>query len=180
MRIHTALTETDIQAAARRAGADFVRLNVHGSRRAPRAFDVILTGSALHNCHWSRSGDYRAATWDEWGIFLDLIFRRDPKAWIKAYTCQSHFKWATGGRYEWLLPDQQHPRHKWEYAGIGEQECACGAVKRWLVGRDSVWTPEESEDAPEVDTYGERYETYHGPYESQGHYESELALACSH
>lgn len=42
-------------------------------------YDISLSGSS---CHRSQAGSYMAATWDEWGIFIDRLFTLDPQAVI--------------------------------------------------------------------------------------------------
>lgn len=136
MRLHTNLTEGDIRAAGRLAGVGFERLTVHGSRKRDRAFDVILTGGSIHANHWTRSGEYRAATWDQWGVFLGALYRQDA-AMVSAYQSADHFLWSTNGRYSgaFFVPCLLHKwQHEYDrYAAHGHQTCAkCGAVRRWL------------------------------------------------
>lgn len=125
MRIHTdILTTRDIELAAVRAG-DFVRVTVteHGSRKRARAFNVTLTGTSSRRPNNGTSGEYDpdayAATWDEWGMFLGELFRRDPGAVVpNVYESGEHFRWVTGARFDTLTPDQQHGAagHKWSGA----------------------------------------------------------------
>lgn len=181
MRINTSLNYVDMHAAARRAGVVLVRFTEHGSRKSPRAFDVLLSGSGITGGQWGNSGTYgagpyKAATWDEWGIFLDVIFRRDPQASCRAYSGQEEFQWATGNRYDTLTPERQHIRHKWSHDGIfgldySTQRCACGAIRRWVVRGE--WSPDVAVEA--LDLYRESDENYSGPYASDGRYEIELA-----
>lgn len=179
MRIHTSLTLLDIEAAARRAGVQLERCTQHRSRKAARAFDVILSGSA--STRWRNSGthgasDYKAATWDEWGIFLDVLFRRDPNTWCYAYSCQDHFQWSTGNRYDTLTAEAQHIRHKWQHDSgpwsrdYAVRNCDCGAVCRWMTR--GQWTSAARDET--ADLYRESDEEYHGPYESHGRYAREL------
>lgn len=138
MRIHTSLTEQDMRDAARLAGVQFERLAQHGSRSRDHAFDFILTGSSGRRGNFG--GDYEAATWDEWGIVLGELFRRDPNAHCgkNSYESGEHFRWVTGGRFDTLTPADQHRNHKWEYSGVvvtgsyHVAECSCGAIQRWL------------------------------------------------
>lgn len=126
MRIHTdKLTETDVYQAARRAG-EAVRVTVteHGSKSRARAFNVTLTGTSSRRPNNGTGGRYRdgvgtddyAATWDEWGMFLGELFRRDPAAVVpNVYESGEHFRWVTGARFDNLTPLYQHGRagHKW-------------------------------------------------------------------
>lgn len=115
MRIHTdTLTAQDIRDAARRAGVDLYRMTVHGSRKRARAYDVILEGTGRTGTRYGQNTDMVAATWDEWGIFLAELFRRDDRLTIpRVYEDGEHFRWVTYGRYDGLTPDRQHVRHRW-------------------------------------------------------------------
>lgn len=123
MRIHTnTLTRDDLMAAARVAGVSFYRLEEKGSRSAARAFDFILEGSGRRGGQFG--GNYSSATWDEWGIALAELFRRDPQARVPGvYEDGEHFRWVTGARFDELAPAQQHRQHRWNYTG----ECVTGA-----------------------------------------------------
>lgn len=125
MRIHSdKLTFNDILAGADRAGRRVrVQFTEHGSRSRARAFRISLTGTSSrrpNNAAGGRfkngTGDAHAATWDEWGMFLAELFRRDPAAVVPdIYESGEHFRWVTGGRFDKLTPDQQHGAagHKW-------------------------------------------------------------------
>lgn len=132
MRIHTdILTESDLYQAAARAG-DGVRVEMteHGSRKRARAFDFQLSGTSTRRrntgnygaageaSYWGPDRSH-AATWDEWGMFLGELFRRDPGAVVpNVYESGEHFRWVTGARFDTLTPDQQHGAagHKWSGA----------------------------------------------------------------
>jgi hypothetical protein len=149
MRIHTdTLSYADVYAAAERAGNGVnVTATRRGSRKRDHAFNVYLTGTSSRRPN-SQSGDYahdgHAATWDEWGMFLAELFRRDPAATVPGvYETAEHFRWATGARFDTLTPDQQHGAagHRWEYeqvAGrsysvatcVGRKGYTCTAIKR--------------------------------------------------
>jgi hypothetical protein len=141
MIFHTQLDGADMWQAARKAGVDFHRLARRGSKSRARAFDLILEGSSNRRGSWGKPGgpaDYQAATWDEWGIFLGELFDRDPAARCTYYNSRDHYRWVTGGRFDALTPAAQHANHRWGPAGdvctgtYSAQECACGAVRRWL------------------------------------------------
>ena len=134
MRIHTALTERQIRHAAELAGVQFERLDHKGSKSRDHAFDVILSGSSPRRRNSGRSvdrtNDY-AATWDEWGIFLAELFRRDPAIKCTYYRDAADFHWQTGSRFRSLTRDKQHRVHNWTYSmTLDERGCACGAVMR--------------------------------------------------
>jgi hypothetical protein len=132
MRIHTdSLTEKDIYEATARAGSAVrVVVTEHGSRSRARAFNVTLSGTssrrrntgnygaAGEDSYWGPDRSH-AATWDEWGMFLAEIFRRDPNAVVpNAYESGEHFHWSTGDRFLYLTPPHQHggSGHRWSGA----------------------------------------------------------------
>ena len=124
MRIHSdTLTHQDMIEAARTAGRYTVRVSFteHGSRSRSRAFNVTLSGTGSRHRQWVRDGDTlppNAATWDEWGMFLAELFRRDPNAIAGSYESGEHFRWVTGARFDTLTPADQHGAagHKWSGA----------------------------------------------------------------
>lgn len=143
MRIHSSvLSSEDIYAAAKLAGVGLHRMAPHGSRSRSRSFDVILEGdgkSSGNSGRWGASGDYRAATWDQWGVFLGEVFRRDPAAMVpRVYLSADHFNWATADRFRKAeTPADTHVRHRWNYDGTSPmgyytvQHCQkCSAVTR--------------------------------------------------
>jgi hypothetical protein len=130
MKIHTSLTRDDVLTAGQLAGVRFERLKESGSRTHPRKFDLILSGSGTHGGQFG--GDYQTATWDEWGIFLNLIFNADPEARAgEYYADRGDFRWKTSRRFDTLTPAEQHRRHRWVRGEDYSQGCACGAVRRW-------------------------------------------------
>lgn len=138
MRFHTdRITTADLYRAAERAGVGFTRLEEHGSRKRDHAFDFILTGSSPRRQNTRGMTDDHAATWDEWGIFLNDLFAVDPNAWTESYHSAEHFIWATGNRYLGFGRLDQHINHKWEFSGRSAtgaymvHECACGAIRRF-------------------------------------------------
>lgn len=140
MRIHTTkLTEADIVVAAIGAGARIERLDEHGSRKRARAFDVILSGKGRRGSQYN-GGTVKSATWDQWGMFLGALYRKDPLMIAgEAYVNAEHFAWSTNDRFNG--EEFEHCHHqKWEWQGTAAggrcnaQECTkCGTVKRWLI-----------------------------------------------
>lgn len=135
MILHTMLTDGQIYFAADRAGVSLARMIRRGSRKADHAFDVILSGSGARRSQYATQ-DVPAATWDEWGIFLAEVYRRDDKADATYYSNAVDFHWQTGDRFRTLTPAQQHGLHRWVYEGraatgsYSVYECRCGALKR--------------------------------------------------
>lgn len=144
MRIHSdILNRGDVSDAAQAAGiVTFVRLSTVGSRSRARAFDVILSGTSSHRTQWHGGAGERAATWDEWGMFLGRLFELDPDAHCgkNSYQSAAHYHWMTGDRFRSLTPPYQHKRHRWEPTpvvgssrerGFYEWQCSqCEAISR--------------------------------------------------
>lgn len=140
MRIHTDLLEADIREAGRLAKVGFQRLNPKGSRVKARAFDVILSGRGRMGTRYGDNQGMQSATWDEWGVFLGILFAHDSTASAPPYYVNAeHFEWSTDGRFS----DGQEVtlcRHmKWDWNGESVtkryyvQQCAkCGTLKRTL------------------------------------------------
>lgn len=123
MRIHTDhLTFADMGTAAIHAGVILHRCAEHRSQSRKRAFDFYLEGSGRTGGQWGNTGTHgaapiKAATWDEYGIFIARLYTKDPDAHFgkHGYESEEHFHWVTGNRYRTLTPDQQHKRHRWGY-----------------------------------------------------------------
>lgn len=141
MKIHTdSLTVIDLVDASNRAGDRVVaEFTEHGSRKRARSFNVTLSGTSgrrQNPGHGGGSRENHAATWDEWGMFLAELFRRDPEATIPGvYDTSGDFDYKTACRFDTLTPAYQHggSGHRWEFVGIPrEQECkTCEAVRRF-------------------------------------------------
>ena len=138
MRIHTNLCQGMIDIAAKAAGVEFERCTLHGSRSRDHAFDVILSGNSGRRANFG--GDWEAASWDQWGIFLGFIFDNDPTAHCWAYTDADDFHWQTGERFHSLARQDAKRFHKWELGhymgGYSVSECKhddCDAIRRWKV-----------------------------------------------
>lgn len=133
------LTSLDFYEAARRACVDFARLDEKGSRTRTRKFDFLLTGwSSNRRPNWGTGDrdmhDDYAATWDEWGILLNVLFTLDPEAHTGqfGYTGLEHYRYATNGRFETLTHAEQHVNHTWNQpAPPYARACKCGAMQRW-------------------------------------------------
>lgn len=166
MRIHTdRLTESDIYTAARHARADVVVLTEHGSRSRDHAFNVKLEGESRRRPNGGASGkgyaSGYAATWDQWGVFLAILFDIDPDAFTPYDKSGAYFDQRTNWRFRPTVvglgestnyhvvnvvadppyhtlgssywPDDAHGDHRFEFAGVPrEQACRkCSAVQRW-------------------------------------------------
>lgn len=160
MRIHVSdkVTIDTIMDAADKARVYFAEdggFSEHKSKTHDHAFEVHLTGDSKRRPNRYSGGDDYAATWDQWGVFLQVIFDADPNA-----RCGSakHPVYANRGDYyyktDWRFMDRQdevayatepvywpadaHGDHTFRYAGVPyENACTkCSAVKRW--GQDAI------------------------------------------
>lgn len=129
MRFHSdLLTTTDVYAAASAARVSFYKLDEKRSRSRNRAWDLRLEGHVSNRLLNFGDGYSTAATWDEWGIFLNVLFERDPLAHCDYYRGQEDFRIATGCRFDDLEPKDQHPNHKFDWTGEPGLACKCGAT----------------------------------------------------
>lgn len=134
MRIHTdTLTMSDVHHAARTARVTLDTLAQYGSRSRDHAFEVILSGESRRN---QNGGSNKAATWDQWGVFLGMLFSMDGKMTVpRVYDHAGIFGYKTDHRFSTpgAFPADYHGDHKFEYAGVPfSQSCTkCSASYRW-------------------------------------------------
>lgn len=127
MRIHLnlgpSIARATIYSAAANAGVYLERYERHGSRTHTCAVEVILSGDSPHRINSPEFGHENAASWDQWGIFLAVIYAADPSARSWAYSSDEDFHRQTGGRFNPGYPghvdSQRHPEyrrtsHRWE------------------------------------------------------------------
>ena len=114
MRIHTdTLSILDIRKACEGLPIYTEVLTSHGSRKRAHAFEVQLSGTSNHR---AQSGDWNAATWDEWGAFLGRLFNADPEVITSYYRSAEVFHNMTCNRFrDGGLPSDTHSQHKWVY-----------------------------------------------------------------
>ncbi len=100
MRIHTSLTQAEVYACL--PTGVYANIGEHGSRKRDRAFEVTLyvyESDSLHRRHGNSGGygstDLYAATWDEWGVWMDNIYKRDGDAIIGWYETRAMFEEVT-------------------------------------------------------------------------------------
>lgn len=137
MRIHLNIahptTRYDVlRTAAKLAGVGFDRYTKYGSRSHDCAYDVILSGESGRrtNQRWGfQEEGTEAATWDQRGIFLAVVFEADPSAKTPYYKDAADFHRQTGNRFrrEWhdmeaasdvlvlsqSSPDYKITAHRW-------------------------------------------------------------------
>lgn len=106
MRIHSnTLSAIDIFEAAR-ISRTTLTWSTQGSRIRERSWDVTLTGESKRrpNDRGRHQSWEFAATWDQWGVFLAVLFDRDPEALCgtvkrPAYADRADFHRKTGDRF---------------------------------------------------------------------------------
>lgn len=149
MRIHTdTVTVANIYDAARTARVTLDRFVVCGSKSRDHAFDITLQGESRRN---QNGGDGKAATWDQWGVFLAILFSLDENLTIpRAYADGEQFAFRTADRFgapdvvmtatgyqdkftSYGEPFDAHGDHTFRYSGMPrQQECTkCSATQRW-------------------------------------------------
>lgn len=139
-----------------------VELTEHRSQTHPRAFEVKFSGDSTRG---PNSGQYgmdnygKAATWDQWGLFLSALYEVDTAARVGGaklpiYADAEHFHWTTANRYRGAQDNDgtrrvdastgtfmtaglgYHRQHKWQSVGklavcdAWVSQCACGATLR--------------------------------------------------
>lgn len=88
MRLHSdTLNRQDILNALPR-GCYAEVLSQHGSRSHSYAYEVQLSGSSPYS---AQSGQWKAATYEEWGQFLQTLFDLDPTGKYGPYNGRRDF-----------------------------------------------------------------------------------------
>lgn len=132
MRIHTdTLTYSSVYDAANRARVNCDTLARHGSRSREHAFEIILSGESRRH---QNGGENKAATWDQWGVFLGILWRLDPNLKVPYYKDLGDFHFRTAHRFSGDgFPADYHGDHRFQFSGtLYQQECTkCSAVTRW-------------------------------------------------
>ena len=138
MRIHSdSLTTLNMYEAARLARVEFGRCEEKGSRARKRAWDVTLTGESRRRPNGGNrgAGDDYAATWDQWGVFLSVLFALDPNMKTPYYADADDFHARTSDRFDVMdfWPSDAHGDHTFRFNGTPrQQECTkCSATQRW-------------------------------------------------
>lgn len=155
MRFHTTnVSESDIYNAAKLAGVTVETLTAHRSNSHDKAYEIKLSGNSSRN---SNGNDYKAATFDQWGLFIESLYRvggNESMVVGNSYFDYYHFSWTFNNRYGNMLDGKDvEPckQHKWEFDGFSAtnsyrvQHCTkCEAVLRMLTVRQgenakSLW-----------------------------------------
>jgi hypothetical protein len=131
MRIHTdTLTAQDLHDAAQLAGCRVESARTHRSTARGHAFDFIMSGHGKARGQYGNL-DYSAASWDDYGIALAELFRRDPHAIVgtpgrPTYDGAGEFHAFTVDRYRTLTADQAHHAHKRDHTARGHHLATLG------------------------------------------------------
>lgn len=129
MKIHSdVLTYDNISDATHAAGMTGVYADIieRGSRSRTKGFDVKLTGTSNRNQNpgTGRNRDVeKAATWDEWGMFINALYQIDDDAIVGPYKDLYDFESKTVGRFESLTAPYAHGNHRWEYVSPRHFQC---------------------------------------------------------
>lgn len=110
---HT-LTAQDVHHAVN--GIDHVWIDDSGvrcftARDGRKGFEVYLEGYGDRHTRARNLREGKAATWDDWGVFIERLFKIDPNAQIAHYNGRSNFiettsrYQPTGARAPWLTED---------------------------------------------------------------------------
>lgn len=144
MRIHTNhLTFEDMYAATRTRGMELrAVVELRGSKSRKYAYDVFLSGSGRQSKAIALDGD-PAATWDEWGLYLEYLFYIDPDMIAGAYrgknpkyTSKDLFEITTMERFKNLRWNDSHKRHRWALDHDTRiHHCKCGASANFNAAR---------------------------------------------
>lgn len=112
------LTSEQIDDAAAKARVNVfdAALSLRANKRAKR-WTIYLSGDSPYvNGHDSSRP---AATWDQWGIFLNALFETDPNMTTANYKDRDTFHAITDDRFATLTYEQSHRRHDWRWMPIG-------------------------------------------------------------
>ena len=117
-------------------------MRVEHSPYRPLQSEVLRESRRRPNSgNYGADRDVFAATWDQWGVFLQILFDADPDLTIpRAYADRDEYVYRTdarfvkiGGGWGNYWPADAHGDHTFRYAGIPYmQACTkCSAVQRW-------------------------------------------------
>lgn len=127
----------DFYDAARKAGVTIYSNSMHNSRSKDHAFDFSLRGdSSRYPMGGDDGSGLRAATWDQWGIFLSWLFAVDPWAVVpKVYDGLNEFERKTFDRFsEGEHPTDMHGDHgRWEFVEAYVFKCPKCSAKMTTV-----------------------------------------------
>jgi hypothetical protein len=89
MKLHSdILTKEDIYEAAKIASVTVWDVREFKARVRKTGWEIFLSGSSSHR---SQATQQPAATWDEHGLFMADLYKRDPELRIAFYKSLDHF-----------------------------------------------------------------------------------------
>lgn len=152
MKIYSdTLSHFDMTSAAEKARVDITRGGSLGKPARKRAFrwEIALSGDSPY---LQGNGDrYPAATWDQWGIFLNALFEADPNMSTEYYRDRDEFRAVTDDRFDTLTYEQSHRKHDWRYMPIGRVlHFACNGCTAEQWPRDRKGQPMLAPTAPSL------------------------------
>jgi hypothetical protein len=121
MRIHSdTLQYSDFHEAAALADCQVQSITSHRSTAREYALEFIIAGHGRHGGAYG-GVDYAVGSWDDYGIMLAELFRRDPRAVVgtpgrPTYDGADDFHDSTAWRYMELTPAQAHHNHRRDYS----------------------------------------------------------------
>lgn len=147
MRIYTnEITWSTIFDAARKAGVTIDRNRSFTPRVGQEeggydfGFDITLRGDSRRSPNYGtgpRGYDEKAATWDQWGVFLSWLLHIDNYAKIGGlkypyYNGSADFDYKTDGRFSnpGVMPDDAHGDHTFRFDGTSQSCTKCSARVR--------------------------------------------------
>lgn len=129
MKIHTDLTAADMETALDNSGIEGASLLMQEkkSRSKSRRFDIYFdaepsTGRRPSQ-HYDDGRQVTGITWDEWGLFIEQVYRADPTAQVGPYKSHAHFRVVNDWRFDDLTWEEQCPRHRYRPNGDGTMTC---------------------------------------------------------
>ena len=127
------LTQWQLWDAADKAHAKLTDSDQGKARKRSTVWNVALSGDSPYmQGTASREPGTKAATWDQWGIFLNALFELDPEMTTQYYASATDFHTITGRRFETLTFIDSHRVHKWQWdGGKGGVYCECGATRNY-------------------------------------------------
>lgn len=137
MKIHTDLTAADMETALDNSGIEGARLLMQEkrSRSKARRFDIYFDAEPMEgrrlSQHYDDGRQVTGITYDEWGLFIEQVFLMDESAKVGPYKDRNHFRDITNYRFDDLVWENRHDRHRFEFNRdhMGFECTGCDAIK---------------------------------------------------
>ncbi len=140
MRIHADnLDSALVLAAARESDMIVESFSEHGSKSRKKAFNILCSGNSTRN---AMSNSFKAATWDQWGVFLGILFDADETMTVPGvyadsdcFYDQTFNRFVSGARPN--IDVKSSHTHRWINSGSPRlSECKsdfCTAQMHWVI-----------------------------------------------